>query len=170
MGNYKRGPASQELRHRGLDQLLAFGVEVAGGFVQNKDLGARQQGPRNGKPLTLAAGKFDAAFADESVVLIGQLQDKFVGVGAPRGIFNLTIGGIVAPVGKVLPHRAIEQENVLLYDRKQISICAQTKASQVDPVQQDSPLTRVMEAGDQIGYGGLPGTAAAHQSNDRSTG
>jgi S-adenosylmethionine:tRNA ribosyltransferase-isomerase len=34
----ERGPALQQLGHRGLDQLLALGVEVAGGFVEDENL------------------------------------------------------------------------------------------------------------------------------------
>ena len=60
-------PASS-VGHRRLDELLAFGVEVARRLVEDEDLRRRQDRPGDGQPLLLAAGELDAALADERLV------------------------------------------------------------------------------------------------------
>jgi len=61
-------PASRAA-HRGLDELLAFRVEITGGLVEDENLGPRQDRPGNGQPLLLAARKLDSPFADERPIL-----------------------------------------------------------------------------------------------------
>ena len=60
-------PASS-VGHRRLDQLLALGVEVAGGLVEDEDLRRCEDRAGDRQPLALAAGQLDAALADERVV------------------------------------------------------------------------------------------------------
>jgi len=55
MRDHERGPAGEERGHRGLDELLAFGVEVAGGFVEDEDLRRSQDGAGDREALLLAA-------------------------------------------------------------------------------------------------------------------
>ena len=131
VGDDERGAAGQERGHRGLDELLAFGVEVAGGFVEDEDLRRGQDRAGDGQPLLLAAGEFDAALADERVVLVGQLDDELVGVGAAGGVFDLGVGGVVAAVGDVVAHRAVEQEHVLLDDGQQVAVGAEAEVADV---------------------------------------
>jgi len=54
MGDHERGAAGQQLGHRSLNELLAFGVQVARGFVENEDLGRRQDGPGDGSRWLLS--------------------------------------------------------------------------------------------------------------------
>jgi len=67
-------PPGQQPRHRSLDELLALGVQVARGFIQNQDLRRFEHGPGDGQALLLPSGKFHAAFADE-----GRLEITYVG-------------------------------------------------------------------------------------------
>jgi hypothetical protein len=39
MSDHEGGSSGEQSGHRGLDELLAFGVEVAGGLVEDQDLG-----------------------------------------------------------------------------------------------------------------------------------
>ena len=74
VGDDEAGAAFHERDEAGLDDAFAFGVEVAGGFVEDEDLGVGQHGAGDGDALPLAAAEFDAALADERVVAVGQLR------------------------------------------------------------------------------------------------
>src|SRR5258706_14934268 len=113
MRNHERGSPGEQRRHRRLNELLAFGVQVAGGFVEDQDLGRREYRPGDGQPLLLAAREFYATLADEGLVAVGKPDNEFVGVGATGGVFNLLVGGIVAAVGDVVAGRSIEQKDIL---------------------------------------------------------
>src|SRR5262249_22553114 len=89
MSDDEGGSPGEQRGHRRLNELLALGVEVAGGFVENEDLGSGQDRSRNGQSLLLAARELDAALADEGLVLFGKLDDELVRIGAPRRVFNL---------------------------------------------------------------------------------
>ena len=139
-------PASS-VGHRRLNELLALGVEIARGFVENEDLRRRQDRPGDRQPLLLAAGELDAALADERLVFFGQPDDEFVRVGAAGGVFDLRVGRVVPAVGDVVAHRAVEQENVLLDDRQQIAITAQPKVANVDAIDAGCGLASDRETG-----------------------
>ncbi len=49
-----------------LDNFFGMGIELGSGLVKDDDVGVGQDHPGNGQTLFLAAGKFDAAFADLS--------------------------------------------------------------------------------------------------------
>src|SRR5438552_15369363 len=44
---------------------------------------------------------------------------------AARGVLDVGVGGVVTPVGDVVAHRAVEQEDVLLYDGEEIAVRVQ---------------------------------------------
>src|SRR5262245_25068619 len=48
MGDHECGSSLEKRGHRILDELLAFRVEVAGGFVEDEDLRRGQDGPGDG--------------------------------------------------------------------------------------------------------------------------
>jgi hypothetical protein len=50
-----------------VDQGFRFGVERAGGFIEDQDIWIFEQSARNGYPLFLAAGELSAAGADEGL-------------------------------------------------------------------------------------------------------
>jgi hypothetical protein len=66
-----------------------------------------------------------APLAVEGLVLLREPCDELVRVGAPGGIFHLGIGGVVAAVRDVVPHRSNEQEDVLRHDGQPTAIRAQ---------------------------------------------
>ena len=63
MSDHEGRPPCEQGGHRRLNELLALGVQVAGGLVEDEDLGRRQDGPRDGQALFLAAGKLDSTLA-----------------------------------------------------------------------------------------------------------
>ncbi len=63
------------------DQLFRSRVQAGAGLVQDQDRRIADDGAGDGDPLPLAAGKRDAAFAENGVVAIGELFDKLMRVG-----------------------------------------------------------------------------------------
>ena len=101
-----------------LDELLALGVEIARRFVEDQDLRRGENRAGDREPLLLAAGELDAALADERVVLIRQLDDELVRVGAAGGVLDVGVGGVVPTVGDVVAHGSVEEKDVLLHDAR----------------------------------------------------
>ena len=62
--HHQSGTLLHEFIECGLHQAFGFGVERAGGFVQNQDGHVFQQGAGDGDTLALTAGKFETVFAD----------------------------------------------------------------------------------------------------------
>ena len=89
MGDHERGSSGKQRGDRRLNELLALCIEVAGGLVEDQDLGRRTNRPGYGQALLLAARELDATLADKRFVVLGQLDDELVGIGSPRGIFDL---------------------------------------------------------------------------------
>jgi hypothetical protein len=55
MRNDKDRTSLADLRHIPLDHRFGFIVQCAGRLIENQNTGIRDQGPRNGDPLTLPA-------------------------------------------------------------------------------------------------------------------
>ena len=64
----------QQVGQRRLDELLALGVEVAGGLVEDEDLRVGEDRAGDAEALPLPAGELEAALADERVVALGELR------------------------------------------------------------------------------------------------
>src|SRR5581483_8510599 len=80
MGNDDHGLADDELFQGGLNGGLAFAVEGAGGFVEDKEGGVAEEGAGDGDALLLSAGELRTALADDRVVTLRQqVHDEIVG-------------------------------------------------------------------------------------------
>src|SRR5436309_2576414 len=91
---FGRTKSNRKNIYHGLDnELFRPGVDGAGRFVKNQDLGVLQQGPGNGDSLTLTAGEGRAPFADDRVVAFGQRHDELVGIGGACGRLDVSAGG-----------------------------------------------------------------------------
>ena len=81
-----------------MNQLLAFDVDLAGGFVEDQDFGIAEDGAGERDPLPLAAGEAAAGGADDGVVALGEfLGDERVGVGLAGGGFDVGPRGVGSP-------------------------------------------------------------------------
>ena len=98
----------------------------------------------------------------------GQPDDELVRVRAPRRVLDLGVRRVVAAVGDVVAHRAVEQEDVLLHDREQVAIRAQLEVADVGAVEQDAAARRIVEARDEVGDRRLARAAAPDERDDRS--
>ena len=68
--DHQRGAADRDAVEFGLDRFLAFGIQRRGRLVEDQDRRILQQRARDRDALLLAAGQFQAAFADRSVVAV----------------------------------------------------------------------------------------------------
>ena len=66
--DHERRAVRQQIRHGGLNELLALGIEIARRFVENQDLRPGEDRARDRQALLLAAREFDAAFADRRLI------------------------------------------------------------------------------------------------------
>jgi hypothetical protein len=61
------GAPAGQIREGFLDEPFGFGVERGGRFVEDEDGRIREDGARDGEPLSLTAGEKNAALADASM-------------------------------------------------------------------------------------------------------
>ena len=81
MGHDDHRAPRRHLRHIPLDVPLAFIIEGAGGFIEDQNPRLTQDCTSNRNSLTLAAGQGTAAFADDRVIALRQLENKVVSAG-----------------------------------------------------------------------------------------
>ena len=76
----------------------------------------REEGPRDGDALALAARELDAALAHQGLVALGQALDEVVRIGEPGGFDDRRPRGAGAGIGDVFGQRAVKQDRLLLHD------------------------------------------------------
>src|SRR5258708_40320378 len=96
-----------------LDQRLRFRIEAGGGFIEDQDARIGQDGASDGNALFLSAGKLNAAFADDRVVLILEGLSKFVDACDLAGGENFLFPGVVLCKNHIFPDRSIEKKSLL---------------------------------------------------------
>src|SRR5258708_33084620 len=79
VSDHEHGTALAYLPHVVLDDPLALIIERAGRLVEDQDAGVGGEGARHCDALTLTTGQAAAAFADERVVALGELEDELMG-------------------------------------------------------------------------------------------
>ena len=163
MGDHERGSAGEKVRHRGLDELLALGVEIARGLVENEDLGCGQDRPGNGESLLLTSREFHASLSDQRPVALRQLLDEFVGIRAYCCVFDLTVGGLLTSVGDVVTNRPVEQKDFLLHQGQEIPVRPEPEVPDVGAVHQDTAVGGIEESGDKVGDRALSGATPPDQ-------
>src|SRR4051794_34429821 len=80
MRDHEGRAAAEKFGERSLNELFAFGVEIARGFVEDEDLRISEDGSRDAEALALPAGEFEPALADDRVVTLRKSGDEFVRV------------------------------------------------------------------------------------------
>ena len=158
MRDDQAGTVEHEVVERLLDHVFGFGIEGAGGLVQNEQGRVLEQGAGDGDALLLPAGEPDPAFADGRFVALGQFGDEAVGIGGPCGgahALHVRRPGRIAPVGDVFSDGRVEQEGVLRHHRYGTPQGRQRIVRERLAVQEDFPALRVVEAGDQVHERGL---------------
>lgn len=100
---------------RSLDELLALGIERAGGLVKEQDLRVSNERAGNRDALLLASGKGDAPGADVCVVAFWEGDDEVVDGGVAAGLVDLFVGdgGFVDAEDDVVSESACDGDKVL---------------------------------------------------------
>ena len=113
VGDDKAGAPLHQLRHGLLDQDLRVDVHIAGGLVQDQDLGVGGDGPCDGDELALPLGDVLRPLAQHHVIAAGKGFDEAVGAGgAGRGDHLLPVH-IRLPIGDVVGDGALNPEEAL---------------------------------------------------------
>ena len=141
-----------------LDEVLAFGIDLAGGFVEDEDRGFAKDGTGDAEALSLATGELAAHFAQYGVVAARFFRDKFVGKGALGGVFYVLeqdvplhggtgIGrGDLISVGDVLGDGAGENDAVLGDDADLVAEGTEGGRADVEAIDGDAAALGVVEA------------------------
>ena len=122
MGDDKRGAVSREARQGLLHQPLRFGVERAGGLVQQQDGRVLEDGARQGQPLPLAARQAQTAIADHGVVALRLRHDEVVRGRSLGGGDDVLFAGAEAAQRNVGADAVVEQRHLLADDGDRIRV------------------------------------------------
>src|SRR5215831_4061546 len=113
MRDYEHRAPGCDVPHIFLDDPLAFIIEGAGRFVEDKNTRVADQRAGNGDALTLATRQRRAALADDGVVTVRQIEDEIVGAGKRRRTDNPFQRHAGIDERNILAHRAVEQDILL---------------------------------------------------------
>src|SRR6185437_1189960 len=102
VGDDQHGAVLHQVGERALHQQLALVVERAGGLIKDENGGVLVQGAGNGNTLALAAGKAQAALAQQRIVGLRHGGDELVGQGGLGGGAHRVRTRMGAAVGDVV--------------------------------------------------------------------
>src|ERR1017187_7814109 len=161
--NDESGAVPNEVLHRVLDQALGFGVEGGSGFIEDQNARVLKDGAGDGDTLTLAAGKFHAAFPNDGPVAAGQLHNERVRVGGFGSLDDRFSRGFGTTVADVIDERAAEEKRLLHEYTHLAAERFDTHVADIDVIDEDRALVDVVEAAEQIHRRCLPRTAGTDQ-------
>src|SRR6185437_9618983 len=81
MGDHNCSFALHQTVERFKDEFFRGRIESGTGFIEYEDRSIADDGAGNSDALTLSTGESDAAFADDRVVPVRELSNKFIGIG-----------------------------------------------------------------------------------------
>ena len=158
----RRPPLGQPLE-RLLDEPLGLRVERRGRLVEHQDRRVPQHGARDRHALLLAAREAVAALADDGLVAVGKRGDQLVDLRGPRRLLDLLVGGVGLREAEVLAHGRVEEIGLLRDDADRRGERLEGQLANVDPVDRDRALGRVVEPRDEVAARRLAGAGLAHE-------
>ena len=170
VGDGDDGAALHEGFQLALNGGFDLGIECRGGFVQHQDGGVFQDHSGDGDALALAAGEFDAAFADMgvkagAVVPVFKLFDEGGRLGLIGGGADFGFGGPGAAVADVVADRPVQQRGILGYHGDLGAQAFLGDAGDVLAVDYDAAGFGAVEAEQQVDQGGFAGAGMADQAD-----
>jgi hypothetical protein len=165
VGDHQRGAPGHQPFQRLLHHVLALGVEGRGGLVEQQHRGVLQQGAGDGDALLLAAGEPRATLAELALVALRQGADELVGLGQPRRAQDVLAARLQPAVADVLGRRGGEDHRVLRHQGDLAAQGQRVELAQVDAVEGDTALLRVVEAQQQLQHAALAGARGADQGH-----
>src|SRR5213593_1895701 len=146
MRNAVRPSIRRSIASRMAASVLASTALVGSSRIKS---GASLRKARQRDALPLSAGELQAAFPDGGLVRLPQADDEVVCPGGCRRTLDLRGGRSGPPVGDVLADARREQHRLLEHDRELIPQIRKAILAEIDTVEQDRALGRVVEAGEQ---------------------
>ena len=137
VSNHQGSPALRERRHGPLNQVLAFRIQGAGGFIKQQNRSVGQQRTGNRQSLFLATGKALAGITQGRVVTLWQGLNKFVGVGNTGGLLDLSLIGLGPGVAQIIGDSAMKQGGILRHQSETPSQVSQWNLGGVYALQPD---------------------------------
>ena len=157
VGDHQHGPVLHQAIDRLLDQSLRFGVEGAGGLVEDQDRRVAQQCPGDRDPLALSAGQTGAPLAQDGVVPLGELTDELGRVRRLGRGLDLLAGGVGRAVGDVGVN-TVSLRSTVSWLTTPMSARSERRLEPGErhAVEQDPTLGRIVETRQQVGERRLP--------------
>ncbi len=150
------------------DHRLGLHIDGARGLVQNEHRAVLQKGAGDGDALALAARELDPALSYLGVIALGKSDDELVGVRRPGRRDQLVFGSPGLRVADVLGDAGREEHRVLRHDGELTPEILQPEVAEVDAVEPDLPLPRVVEPGEQVDQRALAGPGRAGDPQARA--
>ena len=163
MRNHHRRTSCHGCLQCALHDLLAFGIERAGRFVEQQQRRILQHGTRNRDALALPAGQAHAAFAKEAAIAVGKRADEIIGERRTRGRNHLVVGRRRPAITNVFHCVGGEDHRVLRHQGNACTHVVEPCFGEGDAVEQDRTCAGVIEAQQQLKNGGLAGTGRSDQ-------
>ena len=150
------------------DHRLASKVDGARGLVQNEHRAVLQKGAGDGDALALATRELDPALSHLGVIAPGEPDYELVGVCRLGRRDQFVFGSLGLRVADVLGEAGREEHRVLRHDRELTSEVRQLEVAEVDAVEPDLTLRRVVEPREQIDQRALAGAGRARDAEARA--
>ena len=140
-------------------------VQGRGAVVQDQDVRLAHQGPGDGQALLLAPGEVASALLDLQVQPLALAVHKLPGLGDVQGPVDLLVRGVGLAPPHVFPQGAGEDRGLLGDDADPPADGGGAEALHIPAEEADGPPGAVVEAGDEVCQGGLPGARAADDAD-----
>ena len=149
MGNDERRAALRQLGQRLLNRRFGLRIQRRCRLIENENRRILQEHARNREALLLPAGELDAALSDDRIQSLRLRLDKLLQLRAPRASQISSSVASKLAVRDVLPHRAGEQEHILLHDADLAAQRFQLDIANIDAVNGDAARADIVEARQQ---------------------
>lgn len=113
VGDHQDGAVADGVQQFPDDVRLAAFVDRAGRLVEDEHGGVREEGPREGEPLSLPAGQGGAALAEDGGVAVGEGGDLVVDARHARRRRQVLVRGVRPGHAQVVGDRGVEEVRVL---------------------------------------------------------
>ena len=170
VGDDERRAVGEQHAERALDLPLGADVDRRGRLVEDEDARVGEQRPRERDELALAEREPRAALAELRLVAVLEPEDEVVRADGLRRLDDLLRRRARRAERDVLGDRAGEEEALLRDDAELAAQRRLRHLAQVEAVDRDPPVARVVEAGEQLRDRRLAGAGVADERDGRPGG
>src|SRR5690606_486835 len=143
-------PVVHQIVERYLNLGFGLGIEGRRGLIEDQNRCILEKRPGDAEALALTAGKHHATLADKGVVALRQIADEAVAERITRSLYDFLVGRSGAAVADVLADTAVEQCGFLRHHGDLLAQAVLADAANVLTVDEDTPVTYVIEALDEV--------------------